>query len=88
LNPGALGQPASGEESIMGIPLLTWDVIEPTLEEIKMMDGEDDLRRRGMNASVKKWVHVTLREYDLVHASFGVISPFCACPSYAAPVVS
>jgi len=46
----------------MGIPLLTWDVIEPTLEETKMMDGDWDLRRRGMNASVKKWVQVTLRE--------------------------
>ena len=72
----------------MGIPLLTWDVIEPTRELMKIMDGDWDFRRRGTKASVKKWVQVTLREYDLVHASFGVISPFCAWPSYAAPIIS
>jgi hypothetical protein len=46
-----------------------------------MILGDPDLRRRGTKDCVKKWVEVTLSEYDLVHASRWVISPFCASAS-------
>jgi hypothetical protein len=46
----------------MGIPWSTWDLIDPTRDEMKMMEGEDDLKRRGTKVSVRKWVEVTLSE--------------------------
>jgi hypothetical protein len=38
----------------MGIPLSTWEVMDPTRELMKIILGEEDLSKRGMKDSVRK----------------------------------